>query len=111
MAADTSCMAHVVMVPNPDYHPLGDWALNAAAYIDPAGAPRLCYANMAVVKPTLLSHLEDGTIAPLGPILADAARSQKVTGELYLGAWFNVGTPEELEAANKAAYRSNEAVA
>ncbi|MBV8465653.1 MAG: nucleotidyltransferase family protein [Burkholderiales bacterium] len=104
MVQDQARLAHVVMVDNPPYHPIGDWALSDGR-IDPAGADKLCYANLAVLKPAVVDGVAPGSIARLGPILAQAAANRQVSGEHYGGDWYNVGTPDELAAADHAARR------
>jgi MurNAc alpha-1-phosphate uridylyltransferase len=104
MTHDDKREAHVVMVNNPTYHPVGDWALRDGR-IDPMGEDKLCYANLAVLKPAIVAEVTPGSSARLGPILAAAATAGQVSGEHYDGGWYNVGNPEELAAADCAARR------
>lgn len=105
MAADGT-LAHLVMVPNPPYHPNGDYALQDGL-IAPDGAPKLCYGSIGVCHPALVAGVVQGCVAKLGPLLAQAARAGKVSGELYDGVWVNVGTPLDLHQANELAARGS----
>ena len=37
---------------------------------------------------------------PLAPVLRELMVEAEVTGELYDGRWYDIGTPERLEALN-----------
>ncbi|MDT7834069.1 nucleotidyltransferase family protein [Aquabacterium sp. OR-4] len=93
--------AHLWLVPNPDFHPRGDFALDAAGRVQrPAeGHPTpLTYANLALVRASLVAGVTPGTHAPLGPRLFAAAAAGRLGGSLWPGAWQNVGTPAQLAA-------------
>ena len=100
MARNPQRLAHLVMVPNPPYHPHGDYALRDGL-IDPDGAPKLCYASLGVCSPALVAGIESGQVAKLGPLFAAQARAGRVSGECYTGPWVNVGTPHDLDQANQ----------
>lgn len=99
---DSSRLAHLWLVPNPPYHPQGDFGLAAdgTALADETGADgkRWTYANIALIRPALLDGIAPGTRAALGPVLFDAMRRGHVSAEVYAGEWHNVGTPEQLGA-------------
>lgn len=95
-------LAHLVLVPNPDHHPQGDFALTAGR-VDAQGVLRHTYAGIAVFKPALFAQLARGVRAPLAPLLRAAMHEGAVSGELFTGPWIDVGTPARLEAANLAA--------
>lgn len=90
--------AHVVLVPNPAFHPRGDMGLVPGpmqGLIAPDAEPRLTYANITVFAPRLFAGLAPER-ARLFPWLYDAARAGRVTGARFDGRWYNVGTPQEL---------------
>ena len=95
-------LAHLVMVPNPPYHPEGDFALQDGLVV-PDGQPRLCYASVGICHPGLLASVVPGSVARLAPLLINAAREGRVTGELFNGQWVNVGTPDDLAQADRLA--------
>ena len=85
--------AHLVLVPNPDFHPHGDMAL-VEGHIAPL--PRTyTYASFGLFAPRLFRGLAP-VRASLFPWLYRHAEAGRVSGELHAGAWANVGTPQEL---------------
>lgn len=96
-------LAHLWLVPNPDYHAAGDFALDAGrARRDPAERP-WTYANLALCRAALVAGIAPGTRAPLGPLLFRAADAGRLSAQAWAGAWHNVGTPAQLAALNAAA--------
>ena len=95
-------LAHLWLVPNPPFHPKGDFGLGADGFglADGAGPDgrTWTYSNLALCRASLCAHLAPGTRAPLGPLLFDGMRQHRITAEVYGGAWENVGTPAQLAA-------------
>ncbi len=92
-------LAHLVLVPNPPHRPAGDFTLEAGLVRGtavPEPGPRYTYAGVAVVSPRLVQGVRRGSKAPLAPLLYAAADRGSMTGELYRGAWQDVGTHERL---------------
>jgi MurNAc alpha-1-phosphate uridylyltransferase len=90
--------AHLVLVPNPPWHPAGDMALvdGSIARAAPSGEALLTYANIGVFHPRVFDGMPRHHVQKLFPwayVLADARR---MTGEVHRGAWANVGTPDQL---------------
>ena len=98
--ADADDDAHLWLVPNPDFHAEGDFALAAGRVMrPPAGQLRpLTYANLALVRRRLVAGLPPGRRAPLGPLLFDSAAAGRLGGEMLAGAWHNLGTPAQWSA-------------
>ncbi len=92
--------AHLVMVPNPDYHPNGDFSLNGAR-LDEMDDHRLTFSGIGVYHPRLFQGCQAGRFS-IVPLLRSAMREHLVTGEEYRGNWNDIGTLERLEAANNA---------
>ncbi len=88
----TPVAAHLVLVPNPDHHPQGDFGLVGSQVI---GLPQWTYSGIAVFQPRLFQHLKPGR-APLAPLLREAIGQGTVTGELFTGRWFDIGSVERL---------------
>jgi MurNAc alpha-1-phosphate uridylyltransferase len=63
---------HLVLVPNPDHHPAGDFSRSTAGKF------------------------------PLAPLLVSAARRGVISGERFDGLWTDVGTPARLAALERA---------
>lgn len=93
-------LAHLVLVPNPEHRPQGDFAQHAGRLRN-QGAPRLTFSGLSVLHPALFDGCRDGRF-PLAPLLRDAADAGRAGAECFDGLWSDVGTPErlaELEAA------------
>ncbi|MDX2164597.1 MAG: nucleotidyltransferase family protein, partial [Gammaproteobacteria bacterium] len=89
-----NCLAHLILVPNPPFHPEGDFSLDSTGRI--SNTPAYTYANLGVYHPDLFRDCSPGKY-PLGPLLRKAADLHLLTGDIYKGIWYNVGTYEELE--------------
>jgi MurNAc alpha-1-phosphate uridylyltransferase len=93
-------LAHLVLVPNPEQHPQGDFAL-AGSNISEQGAERLTYSGIGLYRPELFAGCQPGRF-PLLPLLRKAIAAQRLQGELYRGQWTDVGTVARLAALNAA---------
>ena len=94
-AADAPPHLHMVMVPNPAYHPAGDFALaNGRLALD--GAARSTFGNIALYRTALFRELPRGEKLRILPLYREWISRGWASGELYTGTWANVGTPEDL---------------
>lgn len=111
-------LAHLWLVPNPAHNPAGDFGLSAdglalnlpklAGAGDTADIPRYTYTTIGLYRAELFSAPwcdiapgnPQGTPAPLAPLLRRAMDAGRVSAELYLGEWTDVGTPERLAQLN-----------
>ncbi len=89
-------LAHLILVPNPEHNPEGDFALNGQRVVD---ARQYTFSGIGYYSPKLFEGLPYGKNA-LAPLLRAAMKEGKVTGELYEGEWLDIGTPERLELLN-----------
>ena len=98
--ADSPDDAHLWLVPNPDFHAAGDFALrNGRVLRPPAGQARpLTYANLALLRRRLVAGVRPGQKAPLGPLLFDSAAAGRLGGERLTGDWHNLGTAAQWAA-------------
>ncbi len=87
--------AHLVLVPNPPYHPGGDFAL-VEGRLALEQNPRYTYANIGLYDTELFRELPRGTKLKLLPYLQRWIADGRVSGETFAGAWANVGTPDDL---------------
>ncbi|MFL6662364.1 MAG: N-acetylmuramate alpha-1-phosphate uridylyltransferase MurU [Rhizobacter sp.] len=99
--AASQLLAHVWLVPNPPYHPRGDFGVDAEGHALPDGRD-WTYANIALLRAELVAGIAPGTKAALGPLLYDGMRKRRITAEVLEGTWENVGTPAQLAAINAA---------
>jgi MurNAc alpha-1-phosphate uridylyltransferase len=104
--AHSDHLAHLWLVPNPDFHAEGDFGIDARGYglADGPGPDgrRWTYANFALCRATLCAHIAPGTRAALGPLLYAGMRARRITVENYPGEWHNLGTPQQLRALQSA---------
>ncbi len=96
LAMPPGSQAHLVLVPNPDHHRQGDFALDDSGRVAGSG-PRRTYAGIGVFTPELFDGCQPGRF-PLKPLLDRAAARGQLSGEPYDGHWFDVGTPARLAA-------------
>lgn len=87
-------LAHLVLVENPAHHPEGDYGLDAGGHVLPLRS-RLTYAGISVLDPRLFEGSSPG-IFPLKPLLDEAMRAGRLTGQRHIGGWTDVGTPARL---------------
>jgi MurNAc alpha-1-phosphate uridylyltransferase len=86
---------HLVMVPNPPYHPGGDFAL-VDGTLRAEGGPKLTFGNIGLYRTDLFRPLPRGEKLRLTPYYAEWIGRGWATGELYAGRWHNVGTADDL---------------
>ncbi|TET90216.1 MAG: nucleotidyltransferase family protein [Sulfurovum sp.] len=89
-------LAHLILVPNPEHNPEGDFALNDGFVTD---AKAYTFSGIGYYSPKLFEGVPYGKSA-LAPLLREAMKEGNVTGELYEGEWLDIGTPERLELLN-----------
>lgn len=86
-------VAHFVVVPNPDFHSRGDFGLRDGRMTD--AGERYTYANIGVFSPEFFAGCKPVRFA-LAPLMYEWIGRQRVSGELYVGRWHNIGTPAQL---------------
>lgn len=89
-------LAHLVLVPNPEHNPEGDFALDGQKVVD---NKQYTFSGIGYYSPKLFEGVPYGKSA-LAPLLRAAMKEGKVTGELYEGEWLDIGTPERLQLLN-----------
>ncbi|WP_150588074.1 N-acetylmuramate alpha-1-phosphate uridylyltransferase MurU [Pandoraea eparura] len=105
MAAQPAPGMHLVMVPNPPFHPRGDFALDPAGRLylpeaAPPAAEALTFGSIALYDLRLFADIASGTRMALTPLYQRAIAAARVSGERFDGIWENVGTPAQLAALN-----------
>jgi len=89
-------LAHLILIPNPDHNPEGDFALNGHKVVD---AKEYTFSGIGYYSPRLFDGVPYGKSSTI-PLLRAAMKEGQVTGELYIGEWLDIGTPERLELLN-----------
>ena len=98
----TGSPAHLVLVPNPDHNPAGDFYCRnnmLSDQDDSSQRARFTFSGIARYNPEFFHHLEAGKQV-LAPMLREAMARHQVSGEVYKGSWCDIGTPERLEEIN-----------
>ncbi len=91
-----SAQAHLVLVDNPNFHHYGDFHLAGDGFLAVNPQPKLTFANLGLYHPQLFENYRVETF-PLSKVLYSGIEQQKISGEHYVGPWFNVGTVNELQ--------------
>ncbi len=87
-------LAHLVMVPNPDHNPEGDFGIrHNMATIE---GPKYTFSGVRIFSPALFKGcvIERFSVVPR---LKEAIKQNKVSAELHEKIWLDVGTPQRLE--------------
>ena len=96
----TPAGAHLVLVDNPAHNVSGDFSLAQGA-VQPRAENPLTFSGVALYDPAFFQGCVAG-FRPLKPLLDQAIERGVVTGEQWLGAWQDVGTPERLASLDAA---------
>lgn len=87
-------LARLVLVPNPAHHLRGDFGLRHGQVIE-EDQVRFTYGNVGLYSHDFFAGCASGPLPLIEP-LRRAIRAGRVCGELYRGAWCDVGTPARL---------------
>jgi len=91
---------HLVMVPNPAFHPDGDFGLvDGVLSLDTS--PRLTFGSFGLYDTRMFRDLPRGSRRALTPYYRETIARGLASGELYEGWWENVGTQAQLEALDR----------
>lgn len=88
-------LAHLVMVPNPPQHTQGDFSLEGDR-VREVGPHRATYSGIGVYRPEFFEGCQPGAFK-LVPLMLQAMRTSRLSGQLYEGRWYDIGTPERLQ--------------
>lgn len=99
---ETGQQGHLLLVPNPAFHPQGDFALDNSGLLleDPQKIHhhRFTFAGISLLKPELITNYTNKREKfPLVEVFRHAIAQQQLTGQVYKGHWSDVGTPERLQ--------------
>ncbi|ACE85574.1 N-acetylmuramate alpha-1-phosphate uridylyltransferase MurU [Cellvibrio japonicus] len=96
-------MGHLLLIPNPDFHPRGDFALGAQQYLLPDPQQqhpwRYTFAGISLLRPELIATYPHRRHKfPLVEVLRHAIDRGQLSAEVHTGQWSDIGTPERLHA-------------
>lgn len=95
--------AHLVLVPNPAHHSNGDFVLDSQQFVRyPAeDQATFTFSGISVMRPEIFAMYSSASERfPIREVLAGGIRDGYVSGEVFTGTWWDVGTLERLEALN-----------
>lgn len=90
-------LAHLVMIDNPPHHPQGDFCLHASGLLSEQGDEKLTFSGIGVYHPALFAEINPDKPLKLRPVLNQAMRQNKISGERFGGLWQDIGTPQRLQ--------------
>jgi len=93
--------AHIVLVENPAHNPDGDFSLNHSEL----QTERYTFSGVSRFGRDFFNEYPAGTLR-LGPLLKEQLVTGRVSTELYLGQWDDIGTPERLIKLNESLAKS-----
>ena len=88
-------LAHLILVPNPQHHPNGDFSLDKDQKVKNY-LRRLTYSGIGIFSPKLFEKAPRGKFK-LRLLLDQAIVNNCITGQKYDGFWMDVGTKERYE--------------
>lgn len=88
-------LAHLILVPNPQHNPDGDFGLNKDMVINDSNK-KYTFSGIGYYSAKLFENMECKK-TPLAPILREAVQNKKISGSLYQGEWRDIGTPQRLK--------------
>ena len=92
--------AHLVLTQNPEHNPQGDFALQQG-YLNQSESPKFTYMGVGVYNANMFVDYQAGDKFSVVPILKQHMSCQRITGELYQGRWYDIGTPARLQQINQ----------
>ena len=95
-------LGHLLLVPNPEFHPLGDFALADNGLLlddsDKIHPHRFTFGGISLLKPELITRYPDRRQKfPLVEVLRRAISHHQLSGQVHTGHWSDVGTPARLQ--------------
>ena len=88
-------LAHLILVENPAHNPNGDFALSSSGLIT-NGSEQFTFSGIAVYQRQFFDNIDED-VSALGPLIRQHIVDETVSGEVYSGQWFDIGTPQRLE--------------
>lgn len=98
------CLAHGVLVENPVHHPDGDYGLEQDK-VSLEASPKYTFSGIGLYSPAIFEHM-DKSVFRLPEVLNPQIEAGRVTGEVYHGQWFDVGTQQRLSEVREQVEKS-----
>lgn len=97
IALPEACLAHWVLGANPAHNPSGDMGLSQGLLSN--CEPYYTFLGVAVYHPLLFGYCQPGRYS-IAPLVKKLSQQGLVSGEVYQGAWQDIGSPARLDLAN-----------
>ncbi len=91
-------LAHIILVPNPKHNPDVDFALHKDRVSNDTKR-RYTFSGIGYYSAKLFDGFKNQKMS-LAPLLREAVEKNKVSGSLYDGRWYDIGTPQRLKEIN-----------
>jgi MurNAc alpha-1-phosphate uridylyltransferase len=92
--------AHLVMVPNPNFHTGGDFSVSDSGLLEfGSGEGQNCtYSGMALISPSLIAEYpEKRQKFALREVFDRAITNRQLSAQIHRGDWRDIGSPERLQ--------------
>ena len=86
-------LGHLILIENPPHNQEGDFSLNGEDR-------KYTFSGVGYYSKRMFENLPYGKRG-LAPLLFDSLKMGKLSRELYVGRWYDIGTVERLESLNK----------
>ncbi len=100
---ENDILAHLILVPNPEHNPNGDFSLEETLVVD---SKKYTFSGIGYYSTKLFKNIPYGK-SSIVPLLKEAMKKGLVTGELFEGEWLDIGTPQRLELLNAQLFNNN----
>jgi MurNAc alpha-1-phosphate uridylyltransferase len=95
-------LAHLVLINNPKHNLNGDFSIGNNQQLTLAQNNPLTFSGISIYHPDFFKPYQNQQKKlALYPLLKNAINNKTLSGEYYSGHWYDIGTPERLELANK----------
>ncbi len=96
------CAGHLVLTPKPAHRDTADFALvESRVRRNGNSNDDLVFTGMAVLNPALFAGSPDGPFNIAHELYFDAAAAGRLSGEVFRGTWFDIGSPAQLKAVRR----------
>jgi MurNAc alpha-1-phosphate uridylyltransferase len=101
--------AHLILVTNPEFHPTGDFSPNPQGRLENnPNLPKFTFGGISLIHPRLISsYPQQRNKFPLGEVLRFGIVHNRISAQVYVGGWSDVGTPERLSALDLQLQQNN----
>jgi N-acetyl-alpha-D-muramate 1-phosphate uridylyltransferase len=99
-------LAHLILVSNPAENSRGDFGLIGTRVTNEPDA-RYTFAGIATYHPSLFEIAPSTPRFPLAPLLRRAVAMGSVSGSIYRGTWYDIGTAQRLALVRRLGQRSS----